>query len=88
MNFIADLDRGGGRLLRRILDGRDLALAEVVELLRFGGVVAVAVDDHVASLIAGFRFFRSARRSVARIVRPADALSNGLPRILSGASQL
>ena len=43
---VADLDRGRRRLLRRVLDGGDLVLAEVVQLLRLGGVVAVAVDDH------------------------------------------
>jgi hypothetical protein len=59
-----------------------------VELLRLGGVVAVAVDDHGASLGAGFRFLFDRPGVRARIVRPGGALSNGLRCILSGASHL
>ena len=37
-------------VLRRVLDRGNLALAEIVQLLRLGRVVAVAIDDHDASL--------------------------------------
>ncbi len=46
---VADLERGARRFLRRVLDAGDLGLAEIVQLLRFGRVVAVTVDDHDAS---------------------------------------
>src|SRR5712675_693528 len=48
--IVADLELRPHGLLRRVLDGGDLMLAEVVQLLRLGRVVAVTVDDHRASL--------------------------------------
>src|SRR3984893_9758421 len=53
---VADLDGGWRGLLRRVLDGGDLVLAEIVQLLRLGGVVAVAIDDHDASLVRDGRW--------------------------------
>jgi hypothetical protein len=49
-----------------------------VELLRLGGVMAVAIDDHGASLDAGA--LSANGPAVARIVKPACRLSNGLLR--------
>ena len=46
----ADLELRPQGLLRRVLDGGDLVLAKIVQLLRLGRVVAVTVDDHRASL--------------------------------------
>src|SRR5262249_49587748 len=49
---VADLESRARRLLSRVLDAGDLALSEIVQLLRLGRVVAVTVDDHDASLMA------------------------------------
>src|SRR5207249_974858 len=46
-NLVTDAQIGRGRLARRIGDRRKLPVAEVVQRLRLGGVVAVDVDDHV-----------------------------------------
>src|SRR5262249_13247708 len=48
---IADIQGGPRRLLLGVLDGGNLVLAKVMQLLRLRGVVTVAVDDHGASLI-------------------------------------
>jgi hypothetical protein len=49
-----------------------------MELLRLGGIMAVAIDDHGASLDAGA--LSANCPAVARIVKPACRLSNGLLR--------
>ena len=50
---VADAQRRRRRPLRRILQRRDLTLAEIVELVRFGRVMTVAVDDHTKTPDAG-----------------------------------
>ena len=48
---VADSERSLGRRVLGILQRRDLALAPFLQLLRGGGVVAVAVDDHALSFL-------------------------------------
>ena len=40
------LSAAGDGVCDRLLEGGDLLLAEVMQLLRRGGVVAVTIDDH------------------------------------------
>src|SRR5262249_51271146 len=43
---VADLDRAEGRRRLLVLERGDLLLSEIHQRLRFGRVMAVAVDDH------------------------------------------
>src|SRR5712691_9561799 len=76
---IADIESGRRRLLPGVLDGGNLVLAKVMQLLRLRRVMAVAVDDHGASLIVEMMPPGSRRADG----REGDAIVNGLTLIFA-----